>query len=69
MNKPRTFEHFPPEVKCPVCLTNRDGETVLLEVDGTDDGNVCEARPVHLWCAVANRVNDEIGLLYRRLPG
>lgn len=67
-DKPHTFEHFPPDKTCPVCGTNEDGETVLIEIDGTLDeaGKLCEAECVHLWCAIAERYNRELKCLYTK---
>jgi hypothetical protein len=46
----RTFDHFPPERKCPICGDSEDGECVLVGIQGTQaDGNI-EAVPVHLSC-------------------
>ena len=56
--KPRTFKGFPKNSVCPVCKTNEDAECVLLEIDGTTDGHICEGKPVHLWCAVAKNFKD-----------
>jgi len=63
---PRTFEHFPEGKQCPVCGTDDDGETVLLALDGTRQGNICRAKPFHLECAVAKQFNEAMGILYRR---
>ena len=65
---PRTFQHFPEEDNCPVCGTNDDGETVLVSLDGTSDGNLCQAKPFHLECAVAKQFNEAIGVIYRNVP-
>jgi hypothetical protein len=67
MNKPRTFEHFPKEDLCPVCHTNIDEECVLLPIDGTEKDRICEAKPVHLYCAVADRLNDRFGVIYKQI--
>ena len=64
---PRTFQHFPDEDKCPVCGTNDDGETVLVALDGTSDGNICQAKPFHLECAVAKQFNEAMGIIYRNV--
>jgi hypothetical protein len=66
MQKVRTFESFPVHDICPVCRTNNDGECVLVGIDGTGDGNIVEAIPVHLVCAVATNYNRSVGILYRR---
>lgn len=46
----RIFEHFPKEKECPICNSNHDSECWLMAVDGTEDGNVVEATPVHVDC-------------------
>ena len=65
-SKPRTFERFPPQAVCPVCRTSEDGECILVSIDGTTDDNICEATPVHLWCAIATNHNPEVGIMYVR---
>lgn len=71
MQKPelRTFTHFPPNATCPVCGMSDDDETVLIPIDGTQDGNICEAQPVHLACCIPTNYNRFPGLLYRRTGG
>lgn len=66
MDKPRTFEHFPDDVKCPVCLTSKDAECLLIPIDGTHKERIAQAIPVHLWCAVATNYNKEMKVFYRR---
>jgi hypothetical protein len=65
--EPRTFAEFPEDAVCPVCKTNDDGVTVLVEIDGTSKDGLAEAQPFHLKCAVAERFNREMGILYTRL--
>jgi len=67
MKKPRTFKNFPKEDVCPICGTNEDAECLLLAIDGTLKDNICEAKPVHLWCAIAEQYNPEVGVIYRRI--
>lgn len=67
MNKPRTFKHFPKDKICPICKTNEDEETVLLPIDGTDNENICEAEPFHLYCAMAERLNKSVGIIYKQI--
>jgi len=67
IEKPRTFKSFPEDMKCPVCGTNEDMECILIEIDGTSDGKICEAKPVHLWCAIAKRFSKEHQVLYTKL--
>ncbi len=65
--KARTFEHFPEDIKCPVCGTNDDGQTVLVPIVGTGDGRICEAQCVHLACCVPDFYDKKHNLLYKRL--
>ncbi len=53
----RTFEKFPEKSKCPLCKTNEDKECILVAIHGTDEGNICQATPVHTECI-------ERGLVY-----
>ena len=48
----RVFEHFNSlnGTVCPVCQTSADTQTVLVPIQGTEDGNICEARQVHKKC-------------------
>jgi len=63
----KVFKHFPENSKCPMCNTSEDGECVLLPIDGTEDGNICQAKPVHVKCIAAFnnfRINEEQGIIY-----
>lgn len=46
----RTFSHFPKEAVCPVCRTNRDEKSILIEIQGTARGHIAEAQPFHADC-------------------
>ena len=49
---------------CPVCGTQDDGQTVLVPIDGTQEGNEMQAIPTHLHCIFANiRYSQEHGLM------
>jgi hypothetical protein len=63
--KPRTFQHFPPNVVCPACGTSEDDECILLAIDGTRTDTIAEAQPVHLWCAIAEHYNRDLTIFYR----
>lgn len=65
MEKPKTFAHFPDDIKCPVCDTSEDAECILVRIDGTQKGDLVEGIPVHLWCAVATNYNKEMKVFYR----
>lgn len=67
----RTFDHFPDHVDCIICRTRRDAECWLMPVDGTTDGRICEAVPVHVECTgrvLIDRLqyNREHGIVYCR---
>lgn len=64
---PRTFKHFPEDLKCPVCNTNDDGETVLVPIDGTEDGMNCEAQCIHLACCIPDHYIKDKKILYKKL--
>ena len=69
----RTFDHFPKEKTCPLCGDSTDGKTVLIPIEGTNDGNIWQAQPVHLACIEPERllpllaINAEVGVLYARI--
>ena len=44
------FEHFPEENECPICNSNHDSECWLMIIDGTEDGGIAQAQPVHVDC-------------------
>jgi hypothetical protein len=60
MPDPRCFDHFPKDSVCPVCATNYDGKTVLVPIVGTEDDGICQAKPMHLGCAVVKRWHDDM---------
>ncbi len=49
---PRTFDHFPGDVTCPICGTNDDGPAVLVEIYGTAKDEIATGQPMHLACSV-----------------
>jgi hypothetical protein len=59
---PRTFTSFPPDAKCPICGTNDDGKTVLVQIAGTAKDGIAEAKPMHLACAVAKQWDEGMGI-------
>ena len=65
----RTFEHFPEHIPCKICGTNEDKECILIPVDGTDDGNICQAIPIHVDCLMADkfRFNKDVEIFYYKL--
>ena len=64
----RVFDHFPSDhAICPACKTNDDKPCVLLPIDGTEDGNICRAQPVHAECLQDGfRYNLKLGVIYMR---
>lgn len=59
---PRTFQSFPPDTTCPICGTNDDGKTVLVVISGGEKGDIAEAKPMHLACAVAKQWDEGMGI-------
>lgn len=59
---PRTFAHFPPDETCPICGTNDDGKTVLVQIAGTAKDGIAEAKPMHLACAVAKQWDEGMSI-------
>ena len=59
---PRTFESFPEKMVCPICGTNNDGTTILIPIEGTGDGNIVEAKAMHLSCAIIKSWSEEHSL-------
>ena len=59
-----TFEHFNSShgTVCPICKTSKDTETVLVQIPGTEDGNLVKAKQVHKKCydlvLEMNDIND-----------
>jgi hypothetical protein len=65
----RTFPHFPQDQTCPICGTNDDKECWLMGIDGTADGSIEQAAPVHLECTGRMmqgrlRYNKAMGVVY-----
>ena len=62
----RTFEHFPETATCPLCGTSEDGECVLIPIDDTADGSICEAKPVHAECVSSDRMrySAKVNMVY-----
>lgn len=63
----RTFEHFPTDKMCKICGTNDDTPCILVPIDDTDEGNICEAVPVHVDCLAEIRLNKEAEIFYIRV--
>ena len=69
-NNIRYFEKFPDELKCPICGESSDDFCVLVGIDGTSEGNIEEAKPIHLKCLLNGsklRINLQAGLIYQKL--
>jgi len=57
----RVFPKFNKLTNCPICGTSEDGKAVLVTVDGTQDGNICESMQVHLSCLHLRVVDTGFG--------
>lgn len=42
------FNQVGPE--CPICMSKKETETVLVPIPGTEKDRICEARQVHRKC-------------------
>ena len=65
----RTFKRFSQEIICPICGENTGKECTLIPIDGTSDGKISEAIPVHVECLADGkwRYNQQLGVIYRRV--
>jgi hypothetical protein len=61
----RTFEHFPENAKCPLCGKGTDSECFLASIDGTQDGHISQAIPIHTECLYLSW-NRDFRLVYQR---
>ena len=59
----RTFESIGAG-KCLICGTNKKGKCFLAEKDGTSDGSISEAVPVHVDCLDGIHYSAQLGVLY-----
>jgi hypothetical protein len=64
----RTFDHFPGKAICPICGTSEDKPCFLVPIDGTREGSICQAQPVHTACINFYndkfRYNKEVRIIY-----
>lgn len=60
----RTFDHFPKDSTCKICGENDDKPCILVPIDYTQDGNICEAIPTHVDCLGKIRFNRAGKLFY-----
>lgn len=63
----KTFKGFNQTGKpCPICNTNKNKPCTLVPLDGTADGNICEASAVHIECIDLRMLTrNERKLLYQ----
>lgn len=62
----RIFDHFPADnAICPICKSREDKSCVLLPIDETEEGNICQAAPTHVECLQDGfRYNRKFGVIY-----
>ncbi len=58
----RTFKSIGKGI-CKICNTSKDGECVLIPIDGTVDDGIEEALPFHLEC-LELRYSQEAMIIY-----
>ena len=59
----KTFDS-PGGGKCIVCGTSKDEKCILVPIDGTGDGKICEAALVHINC-IDLRMNSTHKIMYQ----
>jgi hypothetical protein len=53
---------------CPICKSNKDGETVLIAIEGTQKGRNAQAIQIHLECLDLHW-NKQHNVIYQILGG
>ena len=61
----RTFKSVGKHI-CPICSTSKEGEAILIPINGTEDGNNMEAQPIHVDCLNLS-LNKDLGLIYQKI--
>ena len=61
----RTFDSLG-QVACGICKEVKEGKGILVQIDGTQEDNICEAQPIHLDC-INLRFNKDEGLFYQKI--
>ena len=54
----KTFKQFNQSTKCPICNTNKEGETVLIPIADSNKGDIYQAEQIHLECLNLFVYND-----------
>jgi hypothetical protein len=49
-----------------ICGKKDDKNCCLIHIDGTEDGNICEAEQIHIDC-LELRINKQLGVIYQKL--
>jgi hypothetical protein len=65
----RFFDHFPETSNCILCGSSLDEPCILVSIDGTEVGNICQSEPVHITCMVNYskwQINKSVGIIYAR---
>ena len=68
----KIFKQFPENDTCPICKGNEDKPCILIPIQGTEDGNNVEAKPVHADCMDSRGwvISGDLGgtkIIYRRI--
>ena len=51
------------ECVCPICGEKKDGQAVLIPIDGTEKGNIEKAEQVHLDCLSLRMLKNDTGMV------
>lgn len=68
----RFFDHYPEQQPCPLCGTSEDVPCILIGMDGTIEGDIEKAMPVHVRCMADHRkwrINRNVGVIYAKMEG
>jgi hypothetical protein len=68
----KIFDHMNTSGKdvCPICKTKEDKPVTLIPIDGTEDGNTMQAKPVHVSCielSLLPDLNEDSAIIYQIL--
>ncbi len=51
---------------CPICKTDEEKETVLIPINGTQEGNIAEAEQFHLDCILLG-YDKNLNIIYQHI--
>lgn len=61
----RVFKNIGKGNECLICGTDKDGDCILVAIDGTQKGYNVQAKPVHLECLELRMLPDH-NIIYQK---